>query len=227
VGDTTVADRNGRQLGHAVLSTLETLPAAGTSYQYSGPVISGATLGIWKHTPVSDQRQQELKVWNLRRRTVSLAYREDLPKPAELEQQRALWQQRESEAKAAGDLQQAQDARAMVERMTRSLTRVGHLPEGGQYPYTFDVWRMGDAIWVGLNGEHYNLLQRELRRRFPKHPILIGTLANGSSVSYLVDSPSHGKGLYQEKVAVLAQGCLEKLYKAIAEEIEGLLAVAE
>ena len=41
VGDTSVADRNGRQVGHAALSALAALPPAGTEYRYAGPVISG------------------------------------------------------------------------------------------------------------------------------------------------------------------------------------------
>src|SRR6185436_18564527 len=36
VGDTTVADRNGRQLGFAALSALTALPAAGTRFRYIG-----------------------------------------------------------------------------------------------------------------------------------------------------------------------------------------------
>src|SRR6185295_2258192 len=39
VGDTAVADRNGRQLAHAALSALESLPPPQTTNQYAGPVI--------------------------------------------------------------------------------------------------------------------------------------------------------------------------------------------
>ena len=49
VGDTAIADRNGRQVGHAALSKLATLPPAGTDYRYAGPVISGTTIGPWRH----------------------------------------------------------------------------------------------------------------------------------------------------------------------------------
>src|SRR5439155_5648567 len=55
VGDTAVADRNGRQLGHAVLSALESLPPPGTRFVYTGPVVSGATLGTWVHEPLSPE----------------------------------------------------------------------------------------------------------------------------------------------------------------------------
>ena len=52
VGDVKVADRNGRQLGYAALSALESLPEAGTVFEYAGAVVSGATIGTWKHRPL-------------------------------------------------------------------------------------------------------------------------------------------------------------------------------
>jgi hypothetical protein len=219
VGDVAVADRNGRQLGYAVLSALESIPGPGMSYEYVGPVISGATLGIWEYVSVTAERQAELDIWRSRRLVVPLKYRHDLPELEELERERRKWQAREVEAKAAGDTLGFRDARAMVERMTRSLTRIRHLPPGDAYPYPVHLWRMGDSVWLGLEGEHYNRLQREIRSRFPRVPIVVGTLANGSNVSYLLDSQSYGKGLYQEKVSVLARGSLEKLIDSIAGEI--------
>ena len=53
VGDAAVADRNGRQLAYAALSALTALPVAGTRFRYTGPVVSGATLGAWAHEPLS------------------------------------------------------------------------------------------------------------------------------------------------------------------------------
>jgi hypothetical protein len=223
VGDTTVADRNGRQLGHAALCVLESLPRSGTSYEYTGPVISGATLGIWDYVPVPEKRRAELELWQSGRVVVSLKYRDDLPNRDELEEKRQKWEAREAEARAAGDELRLRDARAMVERMTRSLTRIAHLPPGGEYAYSVQMWRIGDAVWLGLNGEHYNRLQRELRSRFPGMPIVLGTLANGSDVSYLLDADSYGKGLYQENVSVLAKGCLEKLVQEVSEEIRRMV----
>ena len=46
VGDAAVADRNGRQLAYAALSALTGLPAAGTRFRYTGPVVSGATTAM-------------------------------------------------------------------------------------------------------------------------------------------------------------------------------------
>jgi hypothetical protein len=222
VGDVAVADSNGRQLGYSVLSALESVPDAGTGCEYAGPVVSGATLGIWEHVPISKQRKDELAIWQSQRFVLSLKYRDDMSKPEELLEEREKWQKREEEARSAGDTVRARDARAMVERMTRRLNRIRQLPPGDSFPFPVHLWRMGDSVWVGVNGEPYNLLQRELRSRFPGMPIIVGTLANGSDVSYLLDEASYGKGLYQENVSLLAKGCLETLMESIASKIQEL-----
>lgn len=223
VGDLAMADRNGRQLGHAAVAALEALPPPDSDYEYAGPVVSGATLGIWKYVPARADRRRAGEAWQVLEFVVPLPYRKDLPNPDEIRRQHTKWQQEEAAAQAAGDAVRARDARAMSERMTRSLMRVGHLPPGDWYPYTVQLWRMGDAVWLALSGEHYNLLQRELRRRFPHTPILVGTIANGYDVSYLLDKDSFGKGLYQEEVAVLAPGSLETLIEAVAAQLTNLL----
>jgi hypothetical protein len=78
---------------------------------------------------------------------------------------------------------------------------------------------MGDAFWVAVEGEHYSLLQRALRERFPRSPLLVLTLANGSRPSYLPTADTYDTGIYQESIAVLARGCLETLIEAIAAQI--------
>ncbi len=53
--------------------------------------------------------------------------------------------------------------------------------------------------------------------------MVIGTLVNGSTVWYLPDEPSFGKGLYQEEASVLARGSLERLIEALSASIERLI----
>ena len=223
VGDTAVADSHGRQLGYAALSAAEGLPTAGTQFQYQGPVVSGATIGTWDYEPLDERRSREIGVWDMHHSTVPLPYRSDRLDATQLEQDRAQWEVAERDARDEGDEAKAADARAMIERMTRRLTRTASLPPGESYPYPLRLWRIGDAVWVALDGEHYNLLQRNLRERFPETPLVIGTLANGSNVWYLPDRESYGKGLYQEDASVLAQGSLETLVDALASEITHLL----
>ena len=52
-----------------------------------------------------------------------------------------------------------------------------------------------------------------------KYPIMIGTLTNGSRASYLPTAEAYGKGIYQESIAVLSAGCLEKLLDAVATRL--------
>ena len=111
----------------------------------------------------------------------------------------------------------------MVERTTRRLIRFAPLPPGESYPYPVIAWRIGSAIWLALDGEHYNILQRTLRERFPNVALIIGTIANGSTVWYLPESTSYGLGLYEEEVSVLAQGCLETVIEAATNAIQKLI----
>jgi hypothetical protein len=111
----------------------------------------------------------------------------------------------------------------MVERMTRWRTRVAVLPRGDAFPLPVTLWRMGDALWLALEAEHYQHLQRSLRLRFPAVPIMVMTLANGSRPSYLPTAEAYGKGIYQESIAVLTPGCLETLTDAVADAIQAHL----
>ncbi len=223
VGDVAVADRNGRQLGYAALSVLESLPQPGQRFEYTGPVVSGATLGTWKYVPMTASQREKSGEWVSRRTIVPLRYRTDRPARSDLERDLASARAAEAKALADEDATRVRDARAMAERATRSLTRVGLLPAGGTYPFPLVVWRVGDAVWIALDGEHYNVLQRTLRERFPNVTLVIGTLANGSNVWYLPDANSFGKGLYQEEASILAQGSLEAVIEAATAAIREVI----
>jgi hypothetical protein len=224
VGDTTVADRNGRQLAHAALEALLAMPPPQTSFRYTGPVVSGATLGTWAHEPLGEAEQVRLRLWRCRRFAVPLPYRPDRRIPAELEEDRRSWEEQEAAARQAGDEEGAARSRALAERATRALTRLASLPPGESFPVPVTLWQTGGAVWVAVEGEHYQYLQLELRRRFPGVAVVVATLANGSRCWYLPTEDVYGKGIYQESVAVLAPGCLERLTAAVGDEIAALLA---
>ena len=82
---------------------------------------------------------------------------------------------------------------------------------------------MGDAIWIAVQGEPYSLLQRRIRERFPDHPIIVATIANGWGPSYLAPSELYGKGIYQETIAWLAPGSLEALIDELSSRIAAML----
>lgn len=219
-GDAALADRNGRQLGYAALSQLETLAPPGHDFVYQGPVISGATVGVWKYEPLAETRRQDAGRWQRRRWHCPLPYREELPSRHEVEAERARCAELEAAALAAGDPQAAADHRALLERQTRMLARLKHLPDGPTYPYVMCAWKIGDAVWLGVQGEPYNLLQTAVRARFPGTPIFVLSLCDSWGPSYLPPAATYGQGLYQESIAVTAPGSLEK----VIDEAAALLA---
>ena len=223
VGDVAVADRNGRQLGYAVLEALEAMAPPDTRYEYRGPVVSGATIGVWSHARSDAAAAERSKRWSVTRFTIDLPYRAELPTAETIETERTRLQTEEASARAAGDLDKAKEYRALVERSTRMLARSADLPDGDAFPFPVLVAHLGDAVWVAIEAEPYNLFQTALRERFPDIPIVVMTLTNGSRPSYLPPQDKYGHGIYQETIAVLAPGCLESLIDAIAERIDALL----
>lgn len=223
VGDVNVADRNGRQLGYAALSVLESLPPAGYRFEYAGPVVSGATIGTWSYRRESADQIRRQSEWSSRCERVSLRYRSDLPSLKELEAEDSQFRAEERAARDINDADGVRYARAMIERTTRRMIRMAPLPPGEFYSYPIRLWRMGTAVWVALDGEHYNVLQRSLREQFPGIVLVIGTLANGSNVWYLPESSSYGLGLYEEEVSVLAQGSLEQVLESSNRAIQELI----
>jgi len=219
VGDPAVADRNGRQVGYAALAALTALPPPGTRFEYTGPVVSGATLGTWDHRPLPLGRLEEQAHWQLRRWELPLPYRADLPDLAAVQGERRHWLAEEAAALQAGDAVRARDCHAQVERRDRQLVRLRVLPPGREFPLPITLWRMGDACWCAVEAEHYQHLQRALRGRFPGMPLLVLTIVNGSRPSYLPTADAYGKGIYQETVAVLAPGCLEQVVESVSKQL--------
>ena len=219
VGDWGVADRNGRQLGFAVLSALEALPKAGTRFVYAGPVLSGTMIGTWNHEPLSNDALHAQSIWQAEQFTVHLPYRPDLPTLAETKKQLAQWESEEVAARDAGDNQRARECRALVEQMRRQMARLAVLPEGETFPYVVTLCRLGDACWLLVPGELYQTFQVALRAAFRKVPIVVATLTNGWQPGYLPAATSYGYGIYQDVIAVVAPGSLEMLIEAISRRI--------
>jgi hypothetical protein len=221
VGDAAVADRNGRQLGFAALSTLTALPSAGTRFRYTGPVVSGATLGSWAHGPLPANEVERKRLWQIWRWHELLPYRPGRSTAEQVENELKRFQDDEDAARSVGDTPRAADCRAMAERKRRLLHRLSQLPRGDAFPLQVVLWRIGDAFWLGVQGESYSLLQTELRRRLPGTPILVASVAADWGASYLPTKETYGTGIYQESIAVVATGSLEQLIESIARRIAG------
>jgi hypothetical protein len=211
VGDLAVADRNGRQVGYAVLATLERLPAAGTRFEYAGPVISGTLIGTWKHVP-----HQASQHWQWETMTVELPYRDDLPTVEQTLAERERWQREEEQSRDSGDETRVRDCRANVEQMTRQLRRLESLPAGKTFPLRVVVGQSGDALWVLAPGELYQIFQTTLRQRLAPRPVVVSTLTGDWQPGYLADAGSYGKGIYEDVISPMSAGSLETLIEAVA-----------
>lgn len=220
VGEPAVADSHGRQLGYAVLSALESFPPVGTRYVYAGPVVSGTAIGTWKYKPVPPEDAGAQASWETTALHVDLAYRADLMSVEECEEARAAWMARESQARARQDAAAARDCRAKVEQGTRQLHRLRQLPKGKYFPLPVQLWRWGDVVWLFVGGEHYQSLQVELRRRFPRTPIVVATLTDDWLPGYVPPASTYGYGIYQESIALVGPGSAEVLLESVSRAME-------
>ncbi len=222
VGDVQVADRNGRQLGLAALSTLTTMPPHGTQFENPHPVVSGATLAPWRYAPMPPARHDAASTWHVKRSTCALPYRADQRSLDEVIENRTRLDNARQQARSVGDKTRAADLHALIEREDRTISCLEDLPPGDAYPCETTVLRIGDAIWVSVPGEPYSVLQTTLRDRFDC-PILLMTLSEGWWPTYLPSEDMYGKGMYAESITLLAPGSLELMIEHVAGQIQRCL----
>jgi hypothetical protein len=197
VGDTSVADRNGRQLGHAAAAAIEGLPPPGTRFVYTGIVASGANLGTWEHRPAEARGSEQLAARMIR---VELGRKESIGVVDSL-------------SSATPDAVQEQE-KALRRRFLEQA-----LGDGPVHEMPLWVWRLGDALLVALPNEAYSVFQVELRRRFAGTPLLVLTTTNGT-LGYLTPRETYGSGRYQEQQSPYAPGCLEQTIEAAASALD-------
>lgn len=222
-GDTEVADRNGRELAFAVLSTLQSLPCPGTHYAWQEPVLSGTWIGRWAHRPVPADVRQSFSLWTWHEFTVSLPWRHDLPRLDDTRRNREHWLAQEAEARARGDESAIRNCRANVEQMTRQITRLEALAPGPVCPLKVTLGITGDCLWFFLPGELYQDLQIRLRERFAPRPVFVTTLTGDWQPGYIPPASSYGYGIYQEVIAATAAGCHELLLEELTRQTSRLL----
>lgn len=225
-GDVEVADRNGRQLGYAAVSALEAIPPANTYFKYTGPVVSGATLGTWQHVALGEAPKQANQLFSVRRWRLPLQYREDLPTADAVRQELAELEHQQLQSRSRGEDEEAARLRALAERRRRLSARLAQLPDGDEFPLLVMVWRIGGAAWVAVQGEHYSVLQTALRERFANLAVVVSTIAMDWSIAYLPPAELYGRGIYQEQVALAAPGSLEQVIEAIAGQLAATTAAA-
>lgn len=198
-GETGVADRHGRALGHAVLAALALLPAPATELELSGVVESGAPLGMW-----TEAAQEPATAIAAVREEVELELNE-LPTLDEL-------------AERWADI----DPRSRAERLGRARNlRDGYI-DGPTVRHPFWAWRLGDALLVGHPGEAYSAFQMDVRAAVDDHPVLALNLANGPGFVYLPTDDAYRRGAYQAWQTPLAPGGLDRLTRAAATTLQEL-----
>jgi hypothetical protein len=202
VGDTAVADRNGRQLGHAAAAAIESLPPPGTRFVYTGIVASGANLGTWEYQPCDAAELHASEQLAARVSTVELRRKEDIGAVDSL-------------AGATPDSVQERE-KALRRRFLSEA-----LGDSPVYEMPVWAWRLGSALLVAIPNEPYSVLQTELRRRFAGTPVLVLGVTNGT-MGYLSPEATYGTGLYQEQQSPFAPGCLEQTIEVAARALDEL-----
>ena len=189
VGDTEIADKNGRQLGYAVMATLESMLAPKMELSFSRVVESGAPLAVWKQTPYQPSNQlstEMVKVpFNLK----------PLPSLMEIEKQ----------------YRDCED-RVLKERLSRKLAIRKAVGDGELAQMPLWVWQLGDSFLIGQPNEAYSEFQEQLRRQLSPKAIAVMNVVNGS-VGYLPPGELYGKDIYQVWQTPFAAGSLELLIK--------------
>jgi len=202
VGETAVADRNGRQLGYAAAAALESLPPPGTRFVYTGIVASGANLGTWEYQPCEPDQLWASEQLMARMSRVELRRKEEIGVV-------------ESLAGASSDSGQEQEK--ALRRRFLSLA----LGDDPVYAMPVWTWRLGGALLVAVPNEPYSMFQVELRRRFAGTPVLVLGVTNGTT-GYLSPEQTYGTGLYQEQQSPFAPGCLEQSIEFAADALHEL-----
>ena len=202
VGDPAVADRNGRQLGHAAAAAIEALPPAGARFTYTGIVASGANLGTWEYRPCEPEQLERASRLECALTHVELPLKEDLGVV-------------ESASSATPDSPQERE-----KAVRREFLRLA-IGDGTTHAMPLWTWRLGEALLVATGNEPYSVFQAELRRRVAGTPLLVLMTTNGG-VGYLPPRETFGTGRYQEQQSPYAPGCLEQSIEAAAAALDDL-----
>ena len=221
VGDPTVADRNGKQVAHAALSLIYSLGSPNHDFHYSGPVISGATIGTWKWQPHNSERSTTCSRFSTLYNDVFLPIKK-LPTKDQLEKDILDLNKKQAEADKENDIISARDYGARAERCRRWLSRISRIPKNSDFKLKYGIQLLGDALWITVAAEPYSNIAVDLRRRFPDFQLIISPISGDAQVAYLLPKDRYGIGLYQEEPSALAPGCLELLTDAITKSITEL-----
>ncbi len=196
--DTEIADRNGRELGYAVLSTLQSMMPPGFKLHHGRTIHSDADLAIWDY--VEDQPSTSIEATI---HTVEVPLK-PMPSVEEVEEKMRL-----------------SEDRTMIERLRRErhvLHTVGS-EETVRVPVW--LWVAGDTLFLGCPGQPYSLLQRHLRLHFVDKAVVAINIANGW-YGYLPPRELYDKEVYSVHETPFAKGSLEFMIHGSLNQFERL-----
>ncbi|WP_158856193.1 neutral/alkaline non-lysosomal ceramidase N-terminal domain-containing protein [Lunatibacter salilacus] len=197
VGDASVADKHGRQLGYSCLSTLESMLPDERELSLKKLVESGAPLALWSQTEKIASPALEAKKVNV---NFNL---KPLQKLAEIEE----------------ELQACTDP-VQIERLRRKRGVRLSVGDRDSVEVPLWVWKLGNSIIIAHPNEAYSIFQMEIRANFDKRPVAVINVANGH-IGYLPPKYLYDKNIYAVWQTPFAAGSLEILINiSINEAIE-------
>lgn len=198
-GDHLLADRYGRQLGYAVLSTLAAMHAPMSQLVFRRTVESGAPLAIW-------ERQLRLVPETLQctKIVVELPLK-DLPSIDEIE-----------EAWSA-----CEDA-TLKERLWRKRSMRQAVGAGNTSAMPAWIWWLGEVCIIGQANEAYSCFQKQLRKDLSPHPVAVINIVNGY-VGYLPPYEKYDSDMYSVWQTPFAAGSLEQLTARVGDTARNLM----
>ena len=183
-GETAMAEKHGRQLGYAVLSTLEGMLPPDSQLNYMGLKESGARLAYWRHGPLEETATH----YQLQTEThhFPLPIKPSWPSQAEFQR-----------------LHDETDDRVLKEIYFRRILSRRRVGDGDHFAAEYNFWRLGDILLTTTPAEMYSRYQQELRAALPRNPLLVGNLVNGS-YGYIVPAEYFATDLYQAQMTPFA-----------------------
>ena len=201
-----MADRNGRQLGYAVLAARGA--AAGWNRILSTPVRSCRDRGSARgNTSLFRRRCSLSKRLGVGNRS-SWTWPIDTTCPPSTRRLATAITgcMRRNYAREAGDAIRIRDCRANVEQMTRQLARLSALVPGKTYPLPISIGisRRRD---LGVRARRaVSSVSNLAPPRFAPRPVVVATLSGDWQPGYIPPADSYGRGIYQEVIAATAPG---------------------
>lgn len=202
-GDVAVAERQGRQVGYAVLSTLEGILPAGEQLNFGGVIESGAKLAYWRLAPLEESSQMREMVTSIGH--VDMPLKPDWLTLAEFE---ALYANTED--------------RALKERYFRRTITRRQIGDGTHCTLEYSFWRLGDIIITTTPTEMYSDYQMSLREAFPDNLIIVCNLVNGS-YGYVLPEKMYQGDLYQAEMTPFADTSFAESVEFSKKQIEQLI----